>query len=137
MAKTHQKLHEALSTDDIGPLSFIVIVPSWQDNFGWQQLANSPYNIARIEVPALEHSYCHGALYRFAKEEYYPSPFDTSVIILQNADGAKKWPFSEQAKKEILASFSEARPSEAALRRQREQGLYIPKRKRIPGGATE
>ena len=55
------------------------------------------------------------------------SQFASSIIFLQNDEGAQKWPVTNKVVDSIVNSFNENLPPESEIVRMREKGLYIPK----------
>lgn len=96
MTQMGLKLERLLSDPTKGPLSFLVIVPAWGEagmDF-CHSLEESAYQRAATRIPAAQHAFCDGAQHtlRSKSQLLRPSSWDTAVILLQNAAGAKKWP---------------------------------------------
>ena len=92
------------------PLSFAVIVPNWNDppaNY-IKTLENSPFIRFKVVIPSRQHKYILGSQqFISATEEsrYFSSVHDTLFYLLQNNEGAKKWPFSADICSNIQKSF--------------------------------
>ena len=109
MAKHMDTLLEA--TDR--PLSFVVIVPAWNDTRGHAALQAST-QLRRYELLAQEdHGYCEGKQ-SLRRTRYRIASFDTSIFFLQNLAGAAKWPATDAACSDLRAAFSPKQAIEAA-----------------------
>ena len=65
MEKCYYRIEKALQDKNMGPLSFVLIIPTWKDDIAYKLIADSPFVKANINIPYDEHSYCHGAQYRY------------------------------------------------------------------------
>lgn len=104
-----------------GPMSFVVIVPGWEDDPAWIQLSHSKYKRQSWVIAASEHGYCDGAQHQ-RQDRYRESTYDTGVFILQNAAGSRKWPSgSHEIEVSIREAMAHAVPTEMMkLRRLRD-----------------
>ncbi len=64
------------------PLSFVVIVPGWLEDLGYQTLCSSKYLRAQWMIAKVDHGFCDGAQHQ-RRDRFRVSPFDTAVFILQ------------------------------------------------------
>ena len=109
MAKHMDALLEA--TDR--PLSFVVIVPAWNDTRGHAALQAST-QLRRYELLAQEdHGYCEGKQ-SLRRTRYRIASFDTSIFFLQNLAGATKWPATDEAIADLRKAFSPKQAIEAS-----------------------
>jgi hypothetical protein len=120
----------ALKEDTLGPLSFALVVPTWRDDAAFKLIESSPYVKANINIPYDQHSYCHGAQYRFQYPGLYSAPFDTSVFFLQNELGSATWPVTEAAILDIRSAFAINLPRDEFSKNGIRRKMYIPKHKR-------
>ena len=85
-----------------GALSFVVVVPAWGAGAkAAAALEASAFCRAALRVRASEHGFCDGAQHSAAADatpnRHRPSSWDTSVTLLQNDAGARRWPLSSAA----------------------------------------
>ncbi|CAM9239464.1 unnamed protein product, partial [Ectocarpus fasciculatus] len=80
-----------LLTTASGPMSFVVIIPGWEDDPAWIALSESKFKKQQWLIAACDHGYCDGAQHQ-RQDRYRESTYDTGVFVLQNDLGAKKWP---------------------------------------------
>ena len=81
----------SLLTTASGPMSFVVIVPGWEDDPVWIALSQNKFKKQQWLIAACDHGYCDGAQHQ-RQDRYRESTYDTGVFVLQNKLGAKKWP---------------------------------------------
>ena len=103
------------------PLSFTVIVPGWLEDAGIQHLKASPFKRLEVAVPKEDHGFCDGAQHQ-RRDRYLASPFDTIVFVLQNKEGAAKYPIPKGFKRSLLAAFAMSKPTTAAVERRMKAG---------------
>ena len=102
-----------------GPaLSFVVILPGWQEGASYKTLTASPFLRAKILIAAADHGFCDGASHQ-RQDPYRHSPFDTAVLILQTDKASRKWPAATGTFESALRrAFGACVPSETAVARQ-------------------
>jgi phosphorylated CTD-interacting factor 1 len=86
-------------------LSFVVIIPEWDQTSGWKTLANSKYLRNHIVIQQRDHGYTEGAQHLLNKTRFRIATFNTSIFILQNKRGKKKWPVTNEFIEELKNSF--------------------------------
>ena len=97
---------ERLLANAAGAMSFAVIVPSKPNDASWSRLVNSVYARERIEFKAGSHAYVAGGQHvRSARAT--PSAAATTLVLLQNESGARKWPATREAIAAVRAGFAE------------------------------
>ena len=87
------------------PLSFVVIIPEWDQTNGWKTLANSKHLRNHIVIQQRDHGYTEGAQHLLNKTRFRIATFNTSIFILQNKRGKKKWPVTNEFIEELKNSF--------------------------------
>jgi hypothetical protein len=90
------RIAELLSDASRGPLSYLVVVPSWGAGVKTLKMLLgsrcAEWRRASITIPAAEHVFVDGAQHtKGGQDQYRPSSWDTSVVLLQNDLGATKW----------------------------------------------
>ena len=120
---------ESLLKSATGPMSFIVIVPAWEEDPHFNAFKSSSFQRGYVRISASDHCYCEGSAYN-RKDKFRPAPFDTAVFCLQNEEGRRQWPFSLKAENELRAAFAADQPSEKWKARADHAGLYVPKGRR-------
>eukprot|EP00941_MAST-03F_sp_MAST-3F-sp1_P002922 g2922.t1 len=76
-------------------LSFVVIIPTWEDCRGHQLLAESKFLRARVTLDQKSHGYCEGAQHIRSVSSFRVATQATSIFFVQNEKGAKKWPITD------------------------------------------
>ncbi|CEG36430.1 Phosphorylated CTD interacting factor 1, WW domain [Plasmopara halstedii] len=94
-----------------GPLTFIVIIPSWQKTEGWQQLNASRYNQRHVLIPQKQHGFCEGKQ-QLRKTRWRIASFDTSIFFLQNSKACNQWPVTDQKLKLLKQAFKSKQADE-------------------------
>ena len=97
---------ERLLANARGAMSFAVIVPSKPNDSSWSRLVNSVYARERIEFKAGSHAYVAGGQH-VRSDRATPSAAATTLVLLQNEEGARKWPATREAIAAIRAGFAE------------------------------
>merc|ERR1712070_381491 len=87
-----------------GPLSFVVVVPRWDDADFYHALHNSIYLKRKIVISKAEHGYCDGAAFQ-RQDRFRDSPYDTVLFLLQNTDGCVKWTCDDKCEERIRLGF--------------------------------
>jgi len=82
------------------PLSFIIILPRWDDTHSIITLRKSPFLVTEIIVNAKQHSYRQSD-----QQKQFLAIHDTLIFILQNTEGFQKWPIDQQIVNNIIMSF--------------------------------
>merc|ERR1719330_2335343 len=72
------------------PLTFAIFLPGWKESEAYQKLQKSRFLSKSVLIAAKEHGYVSGAQHQ-RKDRYLDSPFDTVVLVLQNAGGKAKY----------------------------------------------
>ena len=65
MENCYYRIEKALKDVNKGPLSFVLIIPTWKDDTAYKRIADSPFVKAIVNIPYDERSYCHGTQYRY------------------------------------------------------------------------
>ena len=101
-------------------MSFVVIVPGWADDPAWIELSSSRYKRHSWIVAASDHGYCDGAQHQ-RQDRYRESTYDTGVFVLQNPQGAARWPGGPEVEAALREAMAQAVPTEMMkLRRLRD-----------------
>jgi phosphorylated CTD-interacting factor 1 len=100
----------SLLTASTGPMSYVVIVPGWEDDPAWIALSKSKFLRRRWIVAATDHGYCDGAQHQ-RQDRYRESPYDTGVFILQNDQGARRWPSGPEVEAALRVAMAHAVPT--------------------------
>lgn len=90
---------ESLLKNTNKPLSFIIILPKWEDSDSIIMLNNSKFLSKKQILIKNEHYYRE-----INQEKYFLAVHDTNIFILQNEEGKIKWKINE----EILDGISES-----------------------------
>lgn len=107
-----------------GPLAFIVIIPSWQETEGWQQLNASRYNQKHLFIPQKKHGYCEGKQ-QIRKTRWRIASFDTSVFFLQNYEACNQWPVTEKSLELLKQAFKSKQADERDALQLRRSGKRV------------
>jgi hypothetical protein len=133
-------------TDD-NAMSFVVIIPAWESKpkanhwSSWDKGSSQPTYPAHkfleaskwkrrsFLVDAGAHGFRNGAQHQCEDcDQYKPSFYDTAIIILQNAAGARKWrvdgEYGSALEQELKEAMSKAKGAEWSGRRVRD-GLRV------------
>lgn len=78
------------------PLTFIVILPWWQDSEPINNILRNDYTTGSLVLKAGEHYYISGSQHLNGEKEFN-AVHDTIVIWLQNPPGIKKWPVEKKS----------------------------------------
>jgi hypothetical protein len=105
----NDKLERILTHPKAQALSFLVVVPVWGTaGVGYvEQLEASQFAVAKARIAAADHSFCDGAQHKAPRtDNLRPSSWDTAVVVLQNAAGARSWPIQgEQLERTFCAAL--------------------------------
>ncbi|CAM9223928.1 unnamed protein product, partial [Laminaria digitata] len=86
-------------------LTFVVIIPNWEDAEGWARLRNSPFLTKHLKIDRKDHSYCEGKQH-LRRNRYRLASFHTAVFFLQTAAARQASPVTEQACVELERAFA-------------------------------
>lgn len=111
------KLFEAAT----GPLSFVVVVPAWEEASFHTNLSQSAQLRRKIVIAKEDHGFCDGASHQ-RQDRYQDSPYDTILFILQNKTGARKWPCTDAIEQRLRSGFATGKPTEAMRLRHARDG---------------
>jgi phosphorylated CTD-interacting factor 1 len=111
------KLFEAAT----GPLSFVVVVPAWEEASFHTALSQSAQLRRKIIIAKGDHGFCDGASHQ-RQDRYMDSPYDTLLFVLQNETGACKWPCTDGIEKRLRSGFATGKPTEAMRLRHAREG---------------
>lgn len=125
MTFMEKRIHQLLSDIRKGPLSFLVIVPSWGGSGSTAEAcSNSKFKQAETVITASDHVFADGAQHRVS-DRWRPSSWDTAVILLQNEKGRKKWALTvDQLTASITKAFSRAGNGESKGGDMQKEDLY-------------
>ena len=91
------------------PLSFIVFIPEWlhPPTPGLVKMEKSVYNRSWFNIDGGKHRYISGSQHvaQNANMNMYTSVHHTRVFFLQNVNGFKKWPPTEEKLTKLRASM--------------------------------
>ena len=120
MVGLQQHITHLLSHSNL-PLSFIIIVPGWDDNDceSYKLSISSPYLRQHVILSEKKHQYKSGAQHRIDDiNRYKDANIRTFAFIMQNDAGAKKWPATDDKRNILMKTFeikSKARNSEGHM----------------------
>jgi phosphorylated CTD-interacting factor 1 len=121
MLKMINHIHKLLDGSK-EPMSFVIIVPGWTECESWGLIDNSKYKTRDMELLAKDdHGFCDGASHQ-RRDRYRDSCFDTAVFFLQNAQGKKSYPVTDQCVMELKSSMAQGKPSPSMRLRQEKEG---------------
>lgn len=86
-------------------LSFVVVYPTWSDMEAYKMLERSNYTVLTLKLKKGEHYYLAGDQYAKASEDLHLAQFNSTVFILQNAKGQKKYSGSSGMQKRLKKLF--------------------------------
>ncbi|CAM9678153.1 unnamed protein product, partial [Hapterophycus canaliculatus] len=103
MAKHMEDLLQGTSK----PLTFVVVIPCWEDSAGWMRLRDSAFLSKHFKLDQKDHGYCEGKQH-LRRNRYRLASFHTSVFFLQTEaarqqQGARTL---EQACQELQRAFA-------------------------------
>ncbi|CAM9119404.1 unnamed protein product [Ectocarpus sp. 4 AP-2014] len=88
-------------------LTFVVIIPCWEDSVGWKRLRDSAFLSKHIKLDQKDHGYCEGKQH-LRRNRYRLASFHTSVFFLQT-EAARRQQSPEtvgQACRELERAFA-------------------------------
>jgi phosphorylated CTD-interacting factor 1 len=121
MAAMVRHIEQLLAAPAAKALSFVVIVPGWTEMVAWALLQESKFKQLEMLVAAADHGYCSGAQHQ-RKDRYLEAPYDTAVFVLQNKQGAKRWPVPVGFVDLLQEAMAQATPTDAMKERRRSEG---------------
>eukprot|EP00904_Undaria_pinnatifida_P005441 jgi/Undpi1/2026/HiC_scaffold_12.g05412.m1 len=86
-------------------LTFVVIIPNWEDAEGWARLRNSPFLTKQLKIDQKDHSYCEGKQH-LRRNRYRLASFHTAVFFLQTAAARQASPVTQQACDDLKHAFA-------------------------------
>ena len=96
-----------LQDDQAGPLSFTIIVPTWERVIAWKRLKKSSYCQTHFCIGADEHVFCDGNQHQKEESSFHrPSSYGTTVFFLQNKLGAKEWPATAKLQEDLSSAMA-------------------------------
>lgn len=104
-----------------GPMSFVIVIPGWQEDEGWRRLNESAWKKHLWIIATKDHGFCDGAQHQ-RQDRYRESPYDTGIFILQNNSGAKKWPVHRNLENEVRVAMACAIPTPMMKKRRLNAG---------------
>ncbi|KAJ3134713.1 mRNA (2'-O-methyladenosine-N(6)-)-methyltransferase [Physocladia obscura] len=100
-------------------LSFVVILPGWEECTCWALMKNSKWLQTMTILPPGNHGFLDGAQHQ-RQDKYRPSPYPTGFFFLQTKAATTKWPVTETKVAILRYAMLISMPSEAeAARRMR------------------
>jgi len=103
------------------PLSFVVVVPGWLEDEGYNLMSSSSSKRAHWLIAKEEHGFCDGAQHQ-RRDRFRSSPYDTAIFVLQNEAGALKWPVNTSVETELRRAFAAGVPTASAIARRKRDG---------------
>ena len=120
VAETIERVLTEASEND-APLTFVVFVPGWTDEWAWSALNNSRFLVTKFVVAAADHGYCDGAAHQ-RKASFRSSTYDTGVFALcspkaQSTVAGKRFRAQNGAvfERDVREAFAGARLSEGSI----------------------
>ena len=120
VAETIERVLTAASEND-APLTFVVFIPGWTDEWAWSALSDSRFLVTKFVVAAADHGYCDGAAHQ-RKASFRSSTYDTGVFALcspkaQSTVAGKRFRAQNGAvfERDVREAFAGARLSEGSL----------------------
>ncbi|CAM9219071.1 unnamed protein product, partial [Phaeothamnion confervicola] len=111
IVRTAAHIEALLAAAKASPLSFVVVVPAWEATPGWRRLAGSRFVRRHVRLAQKDHGFCEGKQ-QLRAARYRVASFDTSVLVLQNAAGAARWPCTDKACAELRTAFASLQATE-------------------------
>ncbi|CAN0092649.1 unnamed protein product [Ascophyllum nodosum] len=96
---------EDLLKESSEALTFVVIIPSWEDAPGWVRLRESKFQTRHLRLDQKDHVYCEGKQH-LRRNRHRLASFHTSVFFLQTAEAARLSPVSQEACDELARAFA-------------------------------
>jgi len=112
---------ELLFSNANGRLSFIVVVPGWEECEAFQRLSASSFTQKVVPIAQADHGFCDGASHQ-RRDRYRISPYDTFFFFLQNEKAEEKWPITDTAILELKESMANGVPSPSMQARHDKSG---------------
>jgi len=105
--KMHKHIAELLGDAESHgrSLTFVVIIPEWKQDEGWQKLKASPFLRAFMHVAQADHMYFEGKQH-LRRKKHRVASFDTSIFVLQTAAAAAALPCDAAVEAELLRAFA-------------------------------
>lgn len=100
MLKMVEHMHELLKSKSA--ISFVIILPNWEDSEANIEIKNSKYLKGEILAKRGEHFYRD-----ITQVKHFAAVHDTRISILQNASASKKWPVTKDNLQGLLDNFAE------------------------------
>lgn len=91
------------------PLSFLVVVPTWEAKPSWQSLEASPYTRYHLRISNRSHGYKEGAQAATTSNRVRKATSDTSVFFMRNTAGHLRWPITTPALQRLRTAFTSPR----------------------------
>ena len=147
MLKMANKILELVTATTESPLCFVVVVPGWADDEAFMKMSRSCHTRAHFSIAKADHGYCDGAQHQ-RRDRFRTSPYDTSVFVIENDAGVRKWPVTDEIEREIRVALASGLPTESEkARRSRDGrgfgdedgggGVYRGKKKKRTGEGVE
>ncbi|KAJ3246063.1 mRNA (2'-O-methyladenosine-N(6)-)-methyltransferase [Chytriomyces hyalinus] len=76
-------------------LSFVVVLPAWEECTSWTLLKESKWLQAMTVLPGGDHGFIDGAQHQ-RQDRYRPSPYPTAIYFLQTRLAETRWPVTEK-----------------------------------------
>ncbi|KAJ3005802.1 UNVERIFIED_CONTAM: mRNA (2'-O-methyladenosine-N(6)-)-methyltransferase [Siphonaria sp. JEL0065] len=76
-------------------LSFVVVIPGWEECECWGSLKSSAFLKGMTLLPGDQHGFLDGAQHQ-RQDKYRPSPYPTGIFFLQTATATGKWPVTDK-----------------------------------------
>jgi hypothetical protein len=90
------------------PVSFICLFPTWPDHKSYNDMKNRLYCKQCVVLEPRKHAYVDGnqQVNTGTTKKHHVPQFKTTLFVVQNEMGSKKWPVTEHNMRAVLASFA-------------------------------
>jgi phosphorylated CTD-interacting factor 1 len=99
-----------LLTEATGPMSMVVFVPDWRKPLqpAQQIMEASQFTRHWFVLAGGDHAYVVGDQHLPREARHFILPFNTAIYVMQNDEGAAKWPFDKSVEDEIRQVLHQA-----------------------------
>jgi phosphorylated CTD-interacting factor 1 len=101
-----ETLVESEAEDQIVPLTYVYIHPTWKDLYSFNDMVESPFKSCKLDFNRNNHYYESGKQHEPSQRESRLSGCDTSLIILQNSKARSVLPITKDIIAGIIDNFS-------------------------------
>jgi len=101
-------MEDLLGQNPLGPLSFAVVLPHWEDNSAHQRLCQSSFLRETLVIPAKQHFYKSGLQHKETNNNniLYKAVHATCIFFLQNDHAYSLWKPTKSKLDRLVDAFS-------------------------------